>query len=103
MPQQSYWLASLALVWGVIYFGLRAYRVFLSRFHAEQRRAQQMSELHLATIEALARAIDAKDGTAENHIRRVQLYATAVARELGLTPAEVQAVRTAAVRHDIGT
>jgi HD-GYP domain-containing protein (c-di-GMP phosphodiesterase class II) len=32
------------------------------------------------TIEALARAIDAKDGTAENHIRRVQVYATAVTR-----------------------
>jgi diguanylate cyclase (GGDEF)-like protein/putative nucleotidyltransferase with HDIG domain len=86
----------------VLYFGLRAYRVFLSRFQAEQRRAQQMSELHLATIEALARAIDAKDGTAENHIRRVQLYATAVARELGMADAEVQAVRTAALLHDIG-
>jgi len=102
MPQQSYWLASLALVWGVLYFGLRAYRIFLARFQAEQRRAQQMSELHLATIEALARAIDAKDGTAENHIRRVQLYATAVAREFGMTDAEIQAVRTAALLHDIG-
>jgi len=102
MPQQSYWLASLALVWGVLYFGLRAYRVFVARFQAEQRRAQQMSEVHLATIEALARAIDAKDGTAENHIRRVQLYTTAVARELGMTDAEIQAVRTAALLHDIG-
>jgi diguanylate cyclase (GGDEF)-like protein/putative nucleotidyltransferase with HDIG domain len=102
MPQPSLWLASLALVWGVLYFGLRAYRIFKARFRAEQRRAEQLAELHLDTIEALARAIDAKDGTAENHIRRVQLYATAVARELGMSDAEAQAVRTAALLHDIG-
>ena len=102
MPQSSLWLASLALVWGVLYFGLRAYRIIRARFRAEQRRAEQLAELHLATIEALARAIDAKDGTAENHIRRVQLYATAVARELGMSEAETQAVRTAALLHDIG-
>ncbi|HZL92316.1 MAG TPA: HD domain-containing phosphohydrolase, partial [Vicinamibacterales bacterium] len=102
MPQPSLWLAGLALVWGVLYFGLRAYRIFTARFRAEQRRAEQLAELHLATIEALARAIDAKDGTAENHIRRVQLYATAVARELGMSDAETQAVRTAALLHDIG-
>ena len=102
MPQPSLWLASLALVWGVLYFGLRAYRIVKARFRAEQRRAGQLAELHLTTIEALARAIDAKDGTAENHIRRVQLYATAVARELGMSDAEVQAVRTAALLHDIG-
>jgi diguanylate cyclase (GGDEF)-like protein/putative nucleotidyltransferase with HDIG domain len=102
MPQPSLWLAGLALVWGVLYFGLRAYRIVKARFRAEQRRAEQLAELHLATIEALARAIDAKDGTAENHIRRVQLYATAVARELGMSDAEVQAVRTAALLHDIG-
>jgi diguanylate cyclase (GGDEF)-like protein/putative nucleotidyltransferase with HDIG domain len=86
----------------VLYFGLRAYRIIKARFRAEQRRAEQLAELHLATIEALARAIDAKDGTAENHIRRVQLYATAVARELGMSDAETQAVRTAALLHDIG-
>jgi diguanylate cyclase (GGDEF)-like protein/putative nucleotidyltransferase with HDIG domain len=102
MPQPSLWLASLALVWGVLYFGLRAYRIFKARFKAEQRRTEQLAELHLATIEALARAIDAKDGTAENHIRRVQLYAAAVARELGMSDAETQAVRTAALLHDIG-
>src|SRR4029453_18879182 len=102
MPQPSLWLAGLALVWGVLYLGLRAYRLIKARFRAEQRRAEQISELHLATIEALARAIDAKDGTAENHIRRIQIYATAVARELGMSELEVQAVKTAALLHDIG-
>ena len=103
MNQLSYWLyASLLLVWALLFFGYRAYRVFLGRFERERRNVQQMSELHLATIEALARAIDAKDGTAANHIHRVQVYATAMARELGMSETEVQAVKTAALLHDIG-
>ena len=103
MNQLPYWpIASLLLVPVVLYLGLRAYFVLLARFDHERRNVKQISELHLATIEALARAIDAKDGTAENHIRRVQIYATAVARELGLTEVEVQAVKTAALLHDIG-
>ena len=103
MNQLPYWpIASLLLVPVVLYLGLRAYFVLLARFDHERRNVKQISELHLATIEALARAIDAKDGTAENHIRRVQVYATAVARELGMTDVEVQAVSTAALLHDIG-
>jgi diguanylate cyclase (GGDEF)-like protein/putative nucleotidyltransferase with HDIG domain len=103
MNQLPYWpIASLLLVPVVLYLGLRAYFVLLARFDHERRSVKQISELHLATIEALARAIDAKDGTAENHIRRVQIYATAVARELGMTELEVQAVKTAALLHDIG-
>jgi len=103
MNQLSYWLfASLLLVCAVLYFGIRAYRFFLTRFERERRNVQQMSELHLATIEALARAIEAKDGTAANHIHRVQLYATAIARALGMSDNDVQAVKTAALLHDIG-
>src|SRR5678816_973962 len=102
MPQPSPWLIGLALAWGVLYLATGVYRLVKAKFKAEQRRAAQLAELHLATIEALARAIDAKDGMAENHIRRVQLYAAAVARELGMSDAEVQAVRTAALLHDIG-
>jgi diguanylate cyclase (GGDEF)-like protein/putative nucleotidyltransferase with HDIG domain len=103
MNQLSYWLlASLLLVWALVYVAYRAYRVFVARFERERRAVQQISELHLATIEALARAIEAKDGTAANHIHRIQLYATAVARALGMSESEVQAVKTAALLHDIG-
>ena len=103
MNQLSYWLiASLLLVCVVLYVGYRAYRLFVTRFERERRNVQQMSELHLATIEALARAIEAKDGTTANHIHRVQLYATAIARALGMPDRDVQAVKTAALLHDIG-
>ena len=66
------------------------------------RRARERSALHLSTIEALALAIDAKDQTAPNHIRRVQAYAVGLAREAGMGRAEIQAVQTAALLHDIG-
>ena len=103
MNQLSYWpVASLPLVCALLFIGYGAYRAFLARFDRGRRNVQQMSELHLATIEALARAIEAKDGSAANHIHRIQLYATAVARALGMSETEVEAVKTAALLHDIG-
>ena len=105
MNQLSLWLgASLLLVTAAIClgFGYRAHRSFRQRLEQERVQAQQMSELHLATIEALAVAIDAKEQTTHNHIRQVQTYATALARALGMSEEEVQAVKTASVLHDIG-
>jgi len=78
------------------------YRALRSRLEGERRAAREMSDLHLATIEALALAIDAKDQTARNHIRRVQIYASGVARAIGLPEPQVQAIKTAAMLHDIG-
>jgi diguanylate cyclase (GGDEF)-like protein/putative nucleotidyltransferase with HDIG domain len=103
MPQPPLWLiASLLLVPALLFLAHRTYRTFLGRLESERQHAQQMSELHLATIEALALAIDAKDQTAHNHIRRVQIYGTALARALGMSEGEIQAVQTAALLHDIG-
>ena len=72
------------------------------RIDAARRRVQETSDLHLATIEALARAIDAKDQTAEQHIQRVQAYAVGLGRALGLAPSELKGIETAALLHDIG-
>ena len=79
-----------------------AYRVYLGRIDDERRHVEEMADLHLATIEALALAIDAKDQTAQSHIRRVQVYATGLARGLGMSDNEIQGVKTAALLHDIG-
>jgi diguanylate cyclase (GGDEF)-like protein/putative nucleotidyltransferase with HDIG domain len=100
IPLTSYWLAPLTFA--PLYLTYRTYKVYMGRIEDEQRHVEQTSELHLATIEALARAIDAKDQTAHTHIRRVQLYATTLARQIGLSEPEVHAVKTAALLHDIG-
>lgn len=96
----GHWLAPLAAA--PLYLTYRTYKVYLGRIEDEQRHVHEMAELHLATIEALALAIDAKDQTSQSHIRRVQLYAAAVARALGMTENDIQGVKTAALLHDIG-
>ena len=79
-----------------------SYRLYLGRFEEQQRHAKEMSDLHLRAIEALAVAIDAKDETTHDHLRRVQVYAMEVAKELGLSELDVQALQAAALLHDIG-
>ena len=61
-----------------------------------------MASLHLRTIEALALAIEAKDHTTHDHLQRVRVYAVEVAKELGVTDDEMQALHAAALLHDIG-
>jgi diguanylate cyclase (GGDEF)-like protein/putative nucleotidyltransferase with HDIG domain len=96
----AYWMAALASA--PLYFMYRTYKVYMGRIQDQQRHVQQVSDLHLATIEALALAIDAKDQTAQTHIRRVQVYAAGVAKALGMPDNEIQGVKTAALLHDIG-
>ena len=103
MSQVPFWLTAGLLL--VATLALRLYRShhrLSAQLEEERRRADKMGELHIATIEALALAIDAKDQTTHNHISRVELYATAVARRLGMSATDVQAVKTAALLHDIG-
>jgi diguanylate cyclase (GGDEF)-like protein/putative nucleotidyltransferase with HDIG domain len=96
----GFWLAPLTAA--PLYLTYRTYKVYLGRIEDERRHVQQVSDLHLATIEALALAIDAKDQTAQNHIRRVQVYAAGLARSLGMSDNDIQGVKTAALLHDIG-
>src|ERR1035441_2215498 len=56
----------------------------------------------MRTIEALALAIEAKDQTTHTHLQRVRTYAVAVATQLNLPEGEIEALRAAALLHDIG-
>jgi diguanylate cyclase (GGDEF)-like protein len=96
----AYWLAPLGAA--PLYLTYHSYKVYLGRIEDEQRHVRQVSDLHLATIEALALAIDAKDQTAQTHIRRVQLFAAGLARGMTMSETEIDGVRTAALLHDIG-
>jgi len=100
VTKTGYWFAPLGFA--PIYLTYRTYKVYMGRIEGEQRHARQTSDLHLATIEALARAIDAKDQNTQMHIRRVQIYAAGMATSVGLSPAAIQGVKTAALLHDIG-
>jgi diguanylate cyclase (GGDEF)-like protein/putative nucleotidyltransferase with HDIG domain len=76
---------------------------FIVRQYAvTQADAPNPPDFLFALIESLALAIDAKDQTAQSHIRRVQVYAAAVAAAFGMSDNEIQGVKTAALLHDIG-
>src|SRR5258708_5326091 len=100
LPNQ--WVALLPLLAAPVILTYHSYKVYLGRVEDERRHTQEMADLHLAPIEALALAIDAKDQTSQLHIRRVQLYAAPLARGLGMTENEIQGVKRAALLHDIG-
>ncbi len=78
------------------------YKVYLDRVRSSMSHAEQMTDLHLRTIEALAIAIDAKDETTHDHVQRVQIYATGMGRMFGLSDLEVEALKAGALLHDIG-
>jgi len=60
------------------------------------------SRMHLATVEALATAIDARDQIGVGHVQRTQIYAVGLGNLLGLNESEIQALRAGALLHDIG-
>src|ERR1044071_6275534 len=78
------------------------YRNYLEKVRSSIRHVEEMTDLHLRTIEALAIAIDAKDEVTHDHVHRVQIYATGLARLFGLGEAEIEALKAGALLHDIG-
>jgi len=95
------WEASL-LVLPAIYLIYRSYRLYLGKLEDEKRHVEEMANLHLRTIEALALAIEAKDHTNHEHLQRVRVYAIEVAKELGVNGPELEALHAASLLHDIG-
>jgi diguanylate cyclase (GGDEF)-like protein/putative nucleotidyltransferase with HDIG domain len=93
------WLAVLAVP---LYLVFRSYHTVVARLREEQNETRRAMDVQLATIEALALAIEARAGCTPEHIRSIQHYAGMLAEAAGLTEAEIQGVRTAAVLHDIG-
>lgn len=78
------------------------YRGARSRLQVKTNELAALSQLHLATAEALATAIDAKDQTTHCHVRRVQIYAAGMGEVFGLSTNEIAALKAGALLHDIG-
>lgn len=84
------------LVITIFYF---AYRHFKEKYIYD---AEELSKLHLRTIEALASAIDAKDHRATTHAQRVQTYTEGLGKAMNLSEPELKGLRAAALLRDIG-
>jgi diguanylate cyclase (GGDEF)-like protein len=79
-----------------------AYRMHVHRLAEKTREISEASRVHLATVEALATAIDARDQVGIGHVRRTQIYAVGLGRILGLPDSDIEALRTGALLHGIG-
>jgi len=95
------WQGSLVLV-PIVYIIYHAYKAYLQRLEDEKKHVEEMAGLHLRTIEALALAIEAKDHTTHDHLRRVRIYALEIGERMGLDDTSLQSLRAAALLHDIG-
>src|SRR5258705_2156319 len=69
------------------------YRSSIGGLNAKTEEAEALGRLHLATAEALATAIDAKDQTSHCHVRRVQIYAAGMGEVFGLSELEIAALK----------
>ena len=96
---QHWWGVAFALP---AYLAYRSYRAHADRVAADHDRVRTMCDVHLSVVKALAKAIEAKDSTTPEQVERIQTYSEGLARALSMPEPEVQAVKTAALLHDIG-
>ena len=94
------YLAVIVPLLVVLYF---TFSMSMGRVEDANRHLTQLNSLYMSTIETLAMAIDAKDQITHGHIRRVQTYAVALAKAMGVTEEKlIRAVEAAALLHDMG-
>jgi putative nucleotidyltransferase with HDIG domain len=79
-----------------------AVQVLLESAFENARLAETVRRNHLATIAALSRTMEAKDGYTGGHTERVAVVAVALAERLGYTGGELDAIEIGALLHDIG-
>ncbi len=91
----------VALV-AIAMLGLLVVILYRDQAADHEGRVDQLMRVHVATIEALALAIDAKDPHTRGRPRRVQACALELARRLRIPDREIEALRAAALLHDIG-
>ncbi len=74
----------------------------LARARERSRLYASLEQTTTETISALAAALESRDNTTGEHIKRTQALAGEVAGEIGLGPKHVRVVRYASMLHDIG-
>jgi putative nucleotidyltransferase with HDIG domain len=96
----AYSLLAILLLGGV---GYATVRLYLGKVEESTGHLHKLNDLYLATIRALAMAIDAKDQVTHGHIRRVQVYTVGLAKALGITDEPtLKGIEAGALLHDTG-
>ena len=63
---------------------------------------EDLQDVYLRTVTALAEVVDAKDHYTYSHSKYVTTYAVKIAREMGFKDKEIEQIRKACQLHDIG-
>lgn len=98
--ERKAWIGTLVLP--PIYVVYYSYRLYMDKIRRDLEHISELNTLNNSIITSLATAIDAKDHYTNKHLSRVQTYALAMSEYLNLPTAEHEAVRCAALVHDIG-
>jgi diguanylate cyclase (GGDEF)-like protein/putative nucleotidyltransferase with HDIG domain len=81
---------------------LYSYSLRTRQLKAERKHTQELGDVHMRMVEALALTIEAKDQTTHDHLQRVKIFCMEVGKELKLNDLEMQALSVASLLHDIG-
>jgi putative nucleotidyltransferase with HDIG domain len=63
---------------------------------------EDLRENYFRTVQALVAAVEAKDPYTRWHSTNVAKYAVAIARDLGMSPSQLEEMHIAAILHDVG-
>ncbi|MDI6706117.1 MAG: HD-GYP domain-containing protein, partial [Bacillota bacterium] len=88
---QNYGYTGVLLFFGPLLMARYSFKLYMD-----------LKRSYLETVEALSRALEAKDPVTSGHAERVGEYAVAIAEELKLSESRIDKIRYAALLHDIG-
>ena len=72
------------------------------QIHEKEKTQERLADALRSTIEAMSKTMEWRDPYTAGHQKRVALISTAIARKLGWSEEDVQALYMAAMVHDIG-
>ncbi len=81
---------------------LYSYSLRTRQLKAEKKHTNELGDVHMRMVEALALTIEAKDQTTHDHLQRVKIFCIEVGKEMKLNQLEMQALSVASLLHDIG-
>lgn len=77
-------------------------QVVRARTEMLRQAMEDLEHSYDVTLEALGDALDLKDSETEGHSKRVTAYTIALARAMGVNPAEIKVIARGAFLHDVG-
>jgi diguanylate cyclase (GGDEF)-like protein/putative nucleotidyltransferase with HDIG domain len=101
ISQKFGWLSG-QLIFPVAWACNATARLYMNRIEEKRKHFEELSAVHMRTIEALAMAIEAKDQNTGDHLCRVRVYVDEIGTKMNLSEMEQKALVAGSLLHDIG-